>query len=238
MARIAVALALTASVARAFTAPGRMLRRSARMYGSDNDFDGFSHKVTFAFPGQGAQYVGMCKEVTETIPAAKELFDKASDILGYDLLDICVNGPKEKLDTTAVSQPAIFVASMAAVEKLRAEQGEEAANEATVTMGLSLGEYSALCYAGALSFEDGVKVTKARGEAMQAAADLVDTTMVSVIGLDKETTEALCAKASKDSGAKVQLANLLCNVSVPGWVSVDVCERCMLELNCKCGLID
>ena len=90
----------------------------------DSDFDGFSHKVAFCFPGQGAQYVGMCKDVTEEVPAAKELFDKASEILGYDLLDVCVNGPKEKLDTTAVSQPAIFVASMAAVEKMKATAGQ------------------------------------------------------------------------------------------------------------------
>jgi len=198
-----------------------------RMFASDDEFDGFSHKVAFAFPGQGAQYVGMCKEVTESVPAAKELFDKASEILGYDLLDVCVNGPKEKLDTTAVSQPAIFVASMAAVEKLKAENGEDAANEATVTMGLSLGEYSALCYAGALSFEDGVKVTKARGEAMQAAADLVESGMVSVIGLDQETTAELCAKASEESGAKIQLANLLCkgNYAVSG--DMTACEKVM-----------
>ena len=122
-----------------------------------------------------------------------------------------MEGPKEKLDTTAVSQPAIFVASMAAVEKLKAEQGDGAANEATVAMGLSLGEYSALCYAGALSFEDGVRITKARGEAMQAAADLTDTGMVSVIGLDSETVGKLCEAASAQSGKKIQLANLLCN---------------------------
>ncbi len=128
----------------------------------------------------------MCKDVVKNVPKAAELFATASSILGYDLLQRCVEGPKELLDTTAVSQPAIFVASMAALEKLRAESGEAAVNEATVAMGLSLGEYSALCYAGALSFEDGVRITKARGEAMQAAADLVKTAMVSVIGLSKE----------------------------------------------------
>jgi [acyl-carrier-protein] S-malonyltransferase len=122
-----------------------------------------------------------------------------------------VEGPKEILDTTAVSQPAIFVASMAAVEKLRLEQGEGALNEATVAMGLSLGEYSALCFAGALSFEDGVRITKARGEAMQAAAELTDSGMVSVIGLSSETVAELCKVASEKSGGKVQLANLLCN---------------------------
>src|SRR5210317_761774 len=163
------------------------------------------------FPGQGAQFVGMCEETCKEVPAAKALFDEASEILGYDLLDLCVSGPKEKLDSTVVSQPAIFVASMAAVEKLKAEQGQEAADAATCAMGLSLGEYSALCYAGAISFADGVKVTKARGEAMQAASDAIDTGMASVIGLSKDKVEELCASAAEKSGEKVQLANLLCN---------------------------
>jgi len=163
------------------------------------------------FPGQGAQFVGMCADVCKDVPAAKALFDEASQILGYDLLQICTEGPKEKLDSTVVSQPAIFVASMAAVEKLRQEQGQEAVDAATCAMGLSLGEYSALCFAGAISFADGVKVTKARGEAMQAASDSVDTGMVSVIGLDKEKTAELCKAASEKSGEKIQIANLLCN---------------------------
>ena len=105
-----------------------------------------------------------------------------------------MNGPKEVLDSTAVSQPAIFVASMAAVEKLRMEKGDAVIDSATAAMGLSLGEYSALCFAGAISFEDGVKVTKARGEAMQAASDLVDSSMVSVIGLDSGKVAELCAE--------------------------------------------
>ena len=163
------------------------------------------------FPGQGAQFVGMCADVCKEVPAAKALFDEASEILGYDLLQRCTEGPKEILDSTVVSQPAIFVASMAAVEKLRQEQGQEAVDAATCAMGLSLGEYSALCFAGAISFADGVKVTKARGEAMQAASDAVDTGMVSVIGLSKDKVEELCKAASEKSGEKVQIANLLCN---------------------------
>lgn len=162
--------------------------------------------------------MGMCKELVEDCPAAKELFDKASEILGYDLLDKCINGPKEELDSTAISQPAIFTASMAAVEKLKQEEGAEKVEEATVAMGLSLGEYSALCFAGALSFEDGVRVTKARGEAMQAAADAVESGMVSVVGLDADRVEVLCAEASSMCGKKVQIANYLCkgNYTVSG----------------------
>lgn len=184
-----------------------------------------SNKVAFLFPGQGAQKVGMCKELVEDCPKAAEMFKTASDILGYDLLDVCVNGPEEKLNTTTVSQPAIFTASMAAVEKLKQDKGDAVVDAATVAMGLSLGEYSALCFAGALSFEDGVKVTKARGEAMQAAADAVESKMVSVIGLDKEKTEELCKKASADSGKKVQVANYLCkgNYTVSG--DKEACEK-------------
>ena len=163
------------------------------------------------FPGQGAQFVGMCGDVVKDVPAAKELFDKASDILGYDLLQVCLEGPKEKLDATDVAQPAIFVASMAAVEKLRQEEGQEAVDQATCAMGLSLGEYSALCFADAISFEDGVRITKARGEAMQAASDAADSGMVSVIGLDKEKVGALCKMAEEKSGEKIQIANYLCN---------------------------
>lgn len=193
-------------------------RRISGLYSSDNDFDDFSAKVAVMFPGQGAQFVGMCTDVVKEVPAAKALFDEASEILGYDLLQVCTEGPKERLDSTVVSQPAIFVASMAAVEKFKHQEGQAAVDAATCAMGLSLGEYSALCFAGALSFADGVKITKARGEAMQAASDAVDTGMVSVIGLDSEKVKELCGAASAKSGAKVQIANYLCsgNYAVSG----------------------
>lgn len=194
---------------------GPLRSRLARLAASS---DAVSYKTAFLFPGQGAQSVGMCAELVATCPAAKGLFDKASSILGYDLLERCVSGPKEILDTTAVSQPAIFVASMGAVEKLKQDMGESVLQEATVAMGLSLGEYSALCFAGALNFEDGVRITKARGEAMQAAADAVESGMVSVVGLDSKKTEELCKKASETSGKSVQIANYLCegNYTVSG----------------------
>jgi len=195
-------------------AAGKAMRAASSttaVFGSDSDFDDFSAKVAFMFPGQGAQFVGMCGELCEEVPAAKALFDQASEILGYDLLEKCTNGPKEVLDSTEVSQPAIFVASMAAVEKLRQEEGEDAVNAATCAMGLSLGEYSALCYAGALDFADGVRVTKARGEAMQAASDAVDSGMVSIIGLGKDVVAEVCEAASEKSGKSIQIANYLCN---------------------------
>jgi [acyl-carrier-protein] S-malonyltransferase len=115
------------------------------------------------------------------------------------------------LDSTEISQPAIFVASMAAVEKLRQEQGQEALDAATCAMGLSLGEYSALCFADAISFADGVKITKTRGKAMQAASDAADSGMVSVIGLSKDKVTELCKMASEKSGEPIQIANYLCN---------------------------
>lgn len=194
-------------------AVGRTYARTAstKLYASDNDFDDFTSKVSFMFPGQGAQFVGMCGELCNEVPKAKALFDEASEILGYDLLERCTEGPKELLDSTEVSQPAIFVASMAAVEKLRQEEGDDAVDAATCAMGLSLGEYSALCFAGALDFADGVKVTKARGEAMQAASDAVDSGMVSVIGLSKDKVDEVCKAAEEKSGENIQIANYLCN---------------------------
>jgi len=212
-------LLMTARFAAAFVPASRTFgSRVAPLFASDNDFDDMSTKVAFMFPGQGAQFVGMCENVCNDVPAAKALFDEASEILGYDLLERCVQGPKETLDSTAISQPAIFVASMAAVEKMKQEQGGDAVNAATCAMGLSLGEYSALCFAGALSFADGVKITKVRGEAMQAASDAVNSGMVSVIGLDKGKVAELAAMASEKSGESIQIANFLCkgNYAVSG----------------------
>jgi len=183
---------------------------TTRVAAGDDAFDGYSAATTFLFPGQGAQSVGMAAETCAEVPAAAKLFEDASEILGYDLLAKCAEGPKEELDSTAISQPAIFVSSMAAVEKLRAED-PAAVDAATCAMGLSLGEYSALCFAGAISFEDGVKLTKLRGEAMQAASDAVDSGMVSVIGLGKDKVAELCEAASAKSGGKIEIANYLCN---------------------------
>lgn len=180
---------------------------------ADTKFNDYKPKTAFFFPGQGAQTVGMCKSVVEEVPAAKELFDKASEIVGYDLLKVCIEGPKERLDLTAVSQPAIFVASFAALELLRKNGGDDAVNQANVACGLSLGEYTALTYAGAMSFEDGVRLVKLRGESMQAAADAKPSGMVSVIGLDSAKVAELCEAANKEVSAdqNVQIANFLCN---------------------------
>ena len=164
-------------------------------------------KTAFLFPGQGAQTVGMAAALCDALPAAKSLFDRASAILGYDLLEVCRDGPAEKLNATDVSQPAIFVASLAGVEKLKLDEPDAAA-EVVAVAGLSLGEYTALVYAGAMSFEDGVRVVKARGEAMQAAALATPSGMLSVLGLDSSEVEPLVAEA-RDAGI-IEIANFLC----------------------------
>jgi len=179
--------------------------------------------VGFFFPGQGAQAIGMCQQVCQDVAAAKQLFERAGDVLGYDLLDACVNGPEERLNSTVVSQPALFVASLAAVEQLRSQEGGQAVIDSVdVAAGLSLGEYTALCFAGAIGFEDGLRVVKARGEAMQAAADARPTAMCSVIGLPSAKVSELCEAASASAGPDehVQVANYLCkgNYAVSGSV--------------------
>jgi [acyl-carrier-protein] S-malonyltransferase len=170
-------------------------------------------KTVLLFPGQGAQVVGMGAEVKQ-FPAAAALFDRASEILGYDLLQVCVEGPAEKLNTTAVSQPALYVSGLAAFERWRLENPLDSNFEGAA--GLSLGEYTALAATGALSFEDGLRVVKIRGESMQAAADAVPSGMVSVLGLEAEKVEALAAKAR--SAGRLWLANYLCpgNIAVSG----------------------
>lgn len=198
--------------------PLRMMTRSNALKMSTVQYN-----VGFMFPGQGAQAVGMAGVLCETVPAAKALFDKASGILGYDLLAKCINGPKEELDSTVIAQVAIFVSSMAALEKLKIDE-PDAIPSCTVAMGLSLGEYSALCFAGAFSFEDGVKLTKARGEAMQAAADASKSGMVAVIGLDVATVQKICDEATAKSGKPISIANYLVdgNYAISG--AIEACE--------------
>jgi len=149
--------------------------------------------VAFLFPGQGSQSVGMMGSIAR-IPAVAEMCKKAEEILGYDLLHICVNGPKDKLDDTVYAQPALFLAGLAAVEKLRAEN-PEVVNRCARVAGLSLGEYTALVFAGAMSFEDGLKVVKIRAEAMKEAASVGEHGMLSVIGLGDETLSTIVKRA-------------------------------------------
>ncbi len=173
-------------------------------------------KSAFLFPGQGAQKVGMGQELCESLPAAKEIFDRANEVLGFDLTDLCFNGPAEKLDSTDISQPALYVCSMAALEKLKIEH-PDVVDSIAGTAGLSLGEYTAIAFAGGFSFEDGLKLVQIRGQAMQAASDAVSSGMVSVLGLDREQVASVCDQARAD-GEVLQPANYLCpgNIAVSG----------------------
>src|SRR5262245_50840931 len=162
-------------------------------------------KIAFLFPGQGAQAVGMGKALAEQ--GQRRLFDEANNILGYDLAELCFNGPAEKLNSTLISQPALFVTSLAALEAWR-EKEPGPANECAATAGLSLGEYTALVFAGALSFADGLRVVAKRGQAMQAAADANPGAMVSVLTLERPKVEELVAAVR--GGDVLEIANFLC----------------------------
>jgi [acyl-carrier-protein] S-malonyltransferase len=179
-------------------------------------------KIAFLFPGQGAQFVGMGAAAVESFPAARRLFDRAREVLGYDLAKLCFEGPAEELDSTVISQPALFVTSLAAIEQLR-DKSPEVVLSCEATAGLSLGEYTALVFAGAIEFEDGLRLVAVRGEAMQEASDATPSGMVSVLGLEQNQVEQLCDQARQ--GETLQIANLLCpgNIVVSGTNSA--CER-------------
>ena len=179
--------------------------------------------IAFLFPGQGAQAVGMAQELVEQLPTAAALFAQANEILGYDLAHLCALGPAEKLNTTDHSQPALFVASLAALESLKASD-PQTVDACTATAGLSLGEYTALVFAGVMSFEDGLRVVQQRGSAMQAAAQQADSTMVSLLGLSTDDVQQLVDSCRED-GEVLQIANYLCpgNIVVSG--SRTACER-------------
>jgi [acyl-carrier-protein] S-malonyltransferase len=172
-------------------------------------------KTVFLFPGQGAQKVGMGKVLHDSLPAARQLFEEAAEVLGYNLAEVCFNGLADRLNSTVVSQPALYVCSLAALEHLEKNEPQALA-ECVATAGLSLGEYTALTFAGALSFRDGLRVVKTRGEAMQAAANVTPSGMVSIIGLDQPAVESLVASAR--SAGLIEIANLLCpgNIAVSG----------------------
>ena len=179
-------------------------------------------RTAFLFPGQGAQTVGMGAALAANLPAAAELFTRASALLGYDLFKLCVEGPEDKLNSTVHSQPALYVSSLAALEQLK-HDAPEAVEGCVVTAGLSLGEYTALAFAGALDFDAGLRVVAERGRAMQDAADAAPSGMVSLLGLEREQIDKLCDEARE--GDVLQVANLLCpgNIVVSG--NMAACDR-------------
>ena len=174
------------------------------------------------FPGQGAQTVGMAGDWVDANPEATALFDRAAGILGYDLLGLCREGPAEKLNATSVSQPAILVTSLAALEVLRGREGNPLAATG-ITAGLSLGEYTPLVFAGALEFDEAVRLVDVRGRAMQECAEQRPGAMVAVLGMEREPLTALCDQHR--GGDVLEVANVLCpgNIVVSG--SAAACRR-------------
>ena len=169
------------------------------------------NKRAFIFPGQGAQYVSMAREIHDNYGFAREMFGAAAEILGFDIGKLIFEGPEETLAQTENAQPAIFLASSVCLKALREEAGDL---KADYMAGLSLGEYTAYYAAGSLSFEDGLRLVRKRGQFMEEAGKLRKGTMITLLGLDEAAVRKICDEVS-ESGT-VEVANLNC----PGQVVI------------------
>ena len=164
--------------------------------------------VAFLFPGQGAQQVGMMADLAEASPAAKRIFKRADEQLGFALSELCFAGPEARLDATDVSQPAIFTCSAATLAAMHEALGDEKLPPPAMLAGLSLGEYTALYAADAIDFAPALDLVARRGRAMQAAAEAAPGGMVSIIGLGEPKVLELCEAAA--AGATLAPANFNC----------------------------
>jgi [acyl-carrier-protein] S-malonyltransferase len=181
-----------------------------------------SQKTYILCPGQGAQAVGMGKDFYDASPAAREIFDRANDLIGFDLASLCFSGPEDRLNQTDISQPAIYVTSVACYAAAR-DAGVIQPEEVTAYAGLSLGEYTALHLAGSFDFEVGLKLVAARGRYMQDAAVATPSGMVSILGADEAAVSKLC---EENAGGDVLVP---ANYNSPGQIVVSgaiaACER-------------
>jgi [acyl-carrier-protein] S-malonyltransferase len=164
-------------------------------------------RTVLVFPGQGSQEVGMGAEVAAAYPAARRIFAAADDLLGFPLSGLCWQGPESDLNDTANTQPALFVTSLALLRALEAEIGPVAP---ACMAGHSLGELTALCAAGAFSFEDGLRLVQTRGRLMKAAGEREPGAMAAILGLDADQVRGVCAQASAETGQRLVLANDNC----------------------------
>jgi [acyl-carrier-protein] S-malonyltransferase len=167
----------------------------------------------FLFPGQGSQYVGMGEDLYKCYPVARDIFDQANDLVGFDLARLCFRGPEEDLDLTEKAQPAVFTVSVACLKALNS-QLSTLNSQLEVVAGHSLGEYTALVAAGALEFAPALRLIHKRGRFMKEASEENPGGMMAIIGLSREGVEKVCEESPSEGG--VQLANLNC----PGQVVV------------------
>lgn len=187
----------------------------------------------YVFPGQGAQFPGMGKDLYESSSAARELFEKANEILRFRISDIMFSGSAEELKQTNVTQPAVFIHSVAAFRSIEGAKPDMVA-------GHSLGEFSALVANGTLSFEDALKLVSIRATAMQRACELNPSTMAAVLALDDEKVAEICAKVQNESGEVVVPANYNCpgQLVISGSIKgIDLACVAMKEAGAKRALV-
>ncbi len=164
-------------------------------------------RTAVLFPGQGSQEVGMGADVAVASPAARQVFAAADDLLGFSLSTLCWQGPESELNDTSNTQPALFVTSLALLRALEAEIGP--VTPASMA-GHSLGELTALCAAGAFSFEDGLRLVQTRGRLMKTAGEREPGAMAAILGLDADQVRGVCAQAGAETGQRLVLANDNC----------------------------